>query len=174
MDKYYTKEERKLLGDVLFCLYRGFELPGGGTRDFDILDYLMMANGCSLERLKEVGDIILTGIEDTKPIAKFVWENTDDEAMNDYIIKCLLESIDEVKCKKDKNGFPIPGTGIKIMPAEKRKLIEILKENDFPLTVSTYCAIKSRYVNGWPLEFKTYTDAEEKLSVQKKKIKKTP
>lgn len=151
------------IGDIINQIVNGIELPNGEVRPFDILDFYLCKGINHDKVLSEIKDfvkdlitnkkIVLT--KDLELIKNFLTNMQKgigvvftEEKQQEIFETQIFEMKDEYNTLRDKNGRPIPGTGITLTNEEKQKLLDYLKENNVPNTRKMYEMVRKRYITG--------------------------
>ncbi len=134
----------KKIEEVSHYIKNGIVMETGEKRKFDIVDYYMVQKYESHDFLKISKDVLES--EDYSNLKQFFSKNKLLEKQKPFYVKGVLEEVTEVDCKKDKNGFPIQGTGRIVTEEEKLSVMDFLRRNDVPLTSRTYNVAFRRYL----------------------------
>ena len=101
-----------------------------GVREFDLLDYYSLSNVNLRNILAESKQFL-----SKENIVKFSKIVSSNERLKKSILtsKNSLNSNIEFDCKKDKDGFPIPGTGRRITDDEKLLIVNTFEKYNIPM-----------------------------------------
>lgn len=160
------------LKQMIYFIEHGIKCDNGTIRPFDVIDYYQFI-GLNIKELFWYLDTDEFSAHEYTQIKKLIYPGGILEKINkkNYIetekqlIRNVLNSTEEVNCKKDAKGNPIIGTGRIIDLGEKEKIINFLRDIGAPLTRKNYTVACRRYVNGTLL-----FDKEETKNFYKKRI----
>lgn len=158
--KYQQKMENKRNQNYAILLEKvknvvGLFLSGiddnGVIRSFDIIDYFQ---NCKLDLntfcriVRDMYSKKMISINDYKSIVKFMKSNEHADFSIYNSIDTIMDEKQEINCRKDKDGFPIPNTGEVVSDDLKNELINYLNDNNIPVNYKTYRALLNRYSMG--------------------------
>ena len=133
---------------ILPYIKNGIKINNAITRPFDILDYYLLmklpikdTERC-INYMKEK-DMIANN--DYRDLKCFFSQNKNQSNLD---IKQVMNVKIEIDTLKDKNGYPIAGSGRVINNDEKQKIIDYLMCNNIPLTIKIYNLALRRYAEG--------------------------
>jgi hypothetical protein len=126
-------------------------IPEENNRPIDLLDI----NNMEFSSEQLIG-ILKTGSFSGKYLGKnkikainMVYNKKHSERKETLNIMTVYSSVEEFNCKKDKQGFPTPGTGTVISNEDKDYLIRWLADNNQQVNLVNYEAAISRYKKGY-------------------------
>lgn len=134
-----------IVNDLAFKIENGVTLDIGKKRAYDVVDYYSEIH-TDPSTIKNVSKKVLDN-DKYLLVARFFAKNKIGIKERPLYVKATLEGIDEIDCQRDKNGFPISGTGRLITETEKLGIIDYLRKNNVPLTDRTYGVARKRYLN---------------------------
>lgn len=103
-----------------------------GIREFDLIDYYAMT-GLKIEEVLKISESMLSKT-DMRKLSKMRGLNDKAKEFLSPSIRAIDIDI-EFNCQKDKDGFPIPGTGRKITQEEVDTIIEIFELYNIPFNL---------------------------------------
>ncbi len=152
--------KRIILDKLQFYIENGIENRNGTIREFDYLDYMDLTD-VSVEELDKFWRKEDYHFRYNDKIRNFFSKNKTASVLSTIDVEYLLKELYEIDCKRDKKGFPMPGTGRIITKEEKLAAIDFVINNGYPLTDKTYnCALK-RILKGYMfIDIKKYQDLD--------------
>lgn len=135
--EYYTKEFLKLFNYISLGV-----ATENGERNFDLLDYYIYFRHLNFNSFRRWYNkerrISIMMSKFFKPLENVHLVNKD----------MIRNSIHEVECQKDENGFPIPGTGRILSVEEMDMIIKFMDDNAIPFYDKLVSIAIRRYVAG--------------------------
>lgn len=133
---------------ILPYIKHGIKISNTTTRPFDILDYYLLMNLPIKDTERYINymkEKAMIENNDYRDLKRFFSQNKNQSNLD---IKQIMNAKIEVDAQKDKNGYPIAGSGRVINNSEKQKIIDYLKNNNIPLTTKLYNLALRRYTEG--------------------------
>ena len=130
---------------LLYDLLAGIKVDKDTSRAFDILDYYLTYNAPleELSRALEYKENTFVK-EEYLILRRFISTGLNSKPLD---LNLVYNGTQEINCRKDDNGYPIPGTGRIIQNEEKTQIIDFLNSNNIPVTTTTYRIALNRYVD---------------------------
>lgn len=132
-------------------------LKEGNNKKFNLLEYYLMTN-IPIKRFEEIckeeiKNKNLDQIDYAKYISKFITKNKNKKEYTEKEINTLLTNERNIiDFKTDENGNFIEGTGRELTLEEKEEIITFLKENNVPITRTTFNLAIANYNKYIPKE----------------------
>lgn len=137
--------DKEMVINIINMIENGIE-ENGIKREFDLLDFYKNIT-IKIESLLEYAKKELE--QDKYKILKdFILENKAGLQSKPRELEEILKINIELNCQKDKNGFPIIGTGELLTNKEKEKIVEYLKKHKIPLNAKNYKLLLKKYKEG--------------------------
>lgn len=103
-----------------------------GTREFDLIDYKVLTDVSYIEMMKTCS--LFLNRRDIVKVKKLLGKAlTQEEFLAQTVKEVTLDY--EFNCQKDKDGFPIKGTGRKITEEEKKEIKDLYTKYNIPFSL---------------------------------------
>lgn len=137
--------DKKMVINIINLIENGIE-ENGIKRDFDLIDFY---NNTTI-KIETILEYTKKELDQGKYkiLKEFILENKDRLQSKPHEVKEIMKLNIELNCQKDKNGFPIIGTGELLTNEEKELLVEYLKKRKIPQNAKNYKLLIKKYKEG--------------------------